>query len=415
MDVNDFSSLGKKIQNLNMIKKVLIVTPRSPFQQRGADESDRFKGIKWFIDKGFETRVITMVMNSDLEPIEKAKDQLGIKIVPVFYRLEGRKPINILKRIFNPLFWDGAAFEYTHPEIKTTLKKEMNEFKPDVVWFDYTYLWPLYRIVKKYKTPIISRSINFEPTHFLDEDGRTLINYVRNIPKLLSEMLTVWMSDYLFSITPKEEKIYKTLGRRKVDNLPLRALPQRLSLKPQSSPDIIRAGFMPSTYTVHHNFEALRFLVEDVYPKLSAEIKEKLTIEVTGNKFPKSLEGRLPKQIVYRGYVPSSKDFWHSVDIAISPSLFGAGMQMKIFEPISLGVPTITSKRGIADYPFNCGEHLICAETADEVASALTQLSNKKSLRDEIGLRANKVARQIFSQEVIDQKIYKALELVSKK
>jgi hypothetical protein len=43
------------------MKKVLIITPRSPFQGRGADEQDRLEGVGWFMRNGFEVRVITKI------------------------------------------------------------------------------------------------------------------------------------------------------------------------------------------------------------------------------------------------------------------------------------------------------------------------------------------------------------------
>ncbi len=108
-------------------------------------------------------------------------------------------------------YWDGAAFEYADPEIKAIFSRELDEFKPDAVWFDYTYLWPLYKIAKKNKIPIYTRSINFEPMHFLDEDGHSWWNYLKSIPKFVSEYLTTRMSDKIFAITPKEAEIYNYL------------------------------------------------------------------------------------------------------------------------------------------------------------------------------------------------------------
>lgn len=388
------------------MRKVLIVTPRSPFQGRGADEQDRLSGIKWFIRRGFEVQVITMVMESDLPHVEKAKTELGIRIIPVSYKFRGRK--EWFKRLFNPKYWDGAAYEYFDREIQDVVCRELDEFRPDLVYFDYTYLWPLFRLVRRYETMIITRSHNFEPIHFLDENGRLIWNYIRALSKLLSEWMSFNGSDYFFSITPKEEEVYRSLGSTPVETLPLRALPERVIPRVDPKNSQIKVGFMPSTYTVEHNKQALLRIVE------AAKSVPEVSIHITGQKLPEKIQKMLPQNVIYEGFVPSSIDFWQSCDIALAPSVFGAGMQQKIFEPITLGVPTITSKRGLAGYPFVCGEDVLCAESAAEFAQAIVELATNPRKRRAISAAAQKKASALFSREKIDGALERALSEVLK-
>jgi len=382
--------------------KILIVTPRSPFQGRGADEQDRLSGIEWFLDNGFEVKVITKTFPSDEKFLEDARKRLGIEIISIPYKFTKNKNLfNILKRLINPLYWDGAAFEYFDKEIQDQLKNVIRDFKPSIVWFDYTYLWPLYKICEKNSIPIITRSINFEPTHFLDEDGRTPLNYIRVIPKFISEYKALNNSDYFFSITPNEGEIYKKLGKTPVVNLPLRSLPRRIIKRDVQKHEGVKIGFMPSTYSVHHNSDALKFIAKEVLPSIPNELRKKTTIHITGNKLPDSLKESLPEEVKYEGFVPSAIDFWQRMDIALAPSLFGAGMQQKIFEPITLGVPTITSKRGLVGYPFICGQNVICAESGDAVAKAITELSDDFLKRENISKSAQKLSSELFSEQVI--------------
>lgn len=391
------------------MKRILIITPRSPFQGRGADEQDRLEGIKWFVRNGFEVRVITKYLPNDLPYILESEKTLGIKITPVTYKFLGRK--HWWKRIWNPLYWDGAAYEYFEPEIQSVVREEVRSFDPDIVWFDYTYLWPLYALVGYAK--IITRSINYEPEHFLDEDGHSIINSIRAIPKKLSERLSLKKSNYFFSITPKEEKIYNSLGHTPAATLPLRALPSRTSLNLSPRGDgLTHIGFMSSTYTVSHNIKALLFIVDEVLPRLSPEVRSKISVHVTGNKLPKEVSDRLPQDVIYEGFVPSATDFWLSMDIALAPSILGAGMQQKIFEPLTIGLPTITSRRGIAGYPFLDGESVLCADSAEDFARSLQKLILDTDLRLRIGNKSKSVSEQIFTQEAIDKIIKKALSTI---
>lgn len=393
------------------MKKILIITPRSPFQGRGADEQDRLAGIKWFIRKGWDVRVVTKTMEGDIPHIDKAKSDLGIEITPVSYKFRGRK--DIAKRLFNPRYWDGAAYEYFEPEIQNAVKNEIESFEPDLVWFDYTYLWPLYEHARRRNIPVITRSINFESEHFLDEDGRSILNYLRAVPKYASEKKSFRLSDYFFAITPKEEKMYRELGTTPVATLPLRALPERVIERKRDRHEEVRIGFMPSTYTVSHNREALNLIISALR-LLPERIKQGISVRITGQKFPEAMREKLPREIVYEGFVPSSVEFWQRCDIAIAPSVFGCGMQQKIFEPITLGVPTITARRGIAGYPFECGKEILCAHDAREIAASITELVEHPERRDEISKAAQKLASGLFSQVRVDAIIDEGLRTVLK-
>ena len=199
-------------------KKVLIITPRFPFYEKGACDQDRATGIKIFLEKGFEAVVVCKALENEAPLAVEFEKILGIKIIPVVYKFS-KSP----KRFLNPLWWDGAAFEYCDEEIQKIVGQELDRFKPDIVYFDYTFLWPLYNLVKHKKLPIVTRSINFEPLHFLEEDGYSLKSWFLFLPKLLSEFISLYRSDVFFSISPKEQKIYGWLGKE-VINLPLRSL-----------------------------------------------------------------------------------------------------------------------------------------------------------------------------------------------
>jgi glycosyltransferase involved in cell wall biosynthesis len=382
------------------MKRILIITPRSPFEGRGADEQDRLSGIEGWIKRGWQVTVITKVFPTDLRGVEEARARYGITIHAVSYKYGKAKTLStVLKRILMPRYWDGAAFEYFDPEIQEIVRQEVAR-QPQLVWVDYTYLWPLYSLIIQAGIPLITRSINFEPRHFLDEDGRSLMNYIKAWPKHLSERRAVRESAWLFAITPVEEKIYRTLGSGRVSTLPLRGLPTRLIPREAVFHSGFRIGFTPSTYNVAHNKEALRFLVTEVWPLLSAALRAKTTLHVTGHKFPAEIT--MPPEVVYEGYVPSSVRFWQEMDIAVAPSLFGAGMQQKIFEPLTLGVPTITSARGLGGYPFVPGEEVICAESAREVAEAIQLLLENPERRASISQAAQKRAFTLFAQARYD-------------
>lgn len=390
-----------------MKKKVLIVTPRSPFQGRGADAEDRLSGVRWFVGHGYEVRVITMTMPNDVPYVLDAEKTLGIKITPVPYtfnaeRTARERVLRLLRRIIWPPFWDGAAYEYFGDEIQAAVRDEIADFKPDLAVFDYSYLWPLYSLASKRNIPIVTRSINMEPLHFLDEDGRSFLNYLRSIPKWISEILVSRKSALVFAITPKEQRIYSMLGA-KARTLPLRGLPAKLvEWRPRVflPLDEVHVGFTASTYNVAHNLSALKFLTEQVMPLLRGTSKHYI-LHFTGSKLPATFEAGPARDVVNEGFVPSMADFWNRMDIAVVPSLFGAGMQQKVFEPLLFGVPTITSARAIAGYPFT-EQEVRFATSAEEYAEAIQSLARDDAARELLSSRASALSEDLFSQDALD-------------
>lgn len=400
-----------------MKKRILVITPRFPLPALGACEKDRFEGIKQLKRLGFDVRVIGKVFAfQSVKDIEDFSRQYDIPITLLSYESQKKRSgfdrfLFYLKRLIYPPYWDGAAYEYTHKETIATVEKIVDEWQPDAVWVDYTYLWPLYGIFKKINTPIITRSINFEATHFLEEDGRTIVNYLKFLPKLLSEYITIRKSDFLFSITPDEEQIYKKYGAKKVGTLPLRGLPLCLRERHAfSQTEPLNVFFMGSTYNVYHNKEALRFILKEIAPRAACTHPGSFRFHILGTKVPEEFNRYFNEYVVYAGRKldKALDQFLDTMDIALTPSLMGAGMQQKIFEPLARGIPAIISPRGMAGYPFKENIHVLFARTPDEFVEALVRLKDVQ-LRQTLSLNAQKLSRELFSQEKIDSAVLHVL------
>ena len=389
------------------VKKILIVTPRFPLPDAGACEQDRLEGIKQLKRLGFDVRVLAKIFQfQDQDAISRFSREFNILVTLVDYENEKKRTGTgrvwfYTRRFLFPPYWDGAAYEYSHKSVRSAFARIVGEWKPDIVWFDYPYCWPLYSAVKRAGISIVTRSINFEPVHFLQEDGYSFLNIIRSLPKLLSELLVTWKSDWVFAITPHEEKIYRRLGARRISTLPLRSLPKVLAVDraivDKQKLDVFFAG---STYTVSHNRKALEFIIREIIPRVERSAPGIFTFHITGAKLSARIVSEFPLSAVYHGFVGDWEGFLGRMDIAIVPSLFGAGMQQKFFEPLARGIPTVASVRGLVDYPFRHGEQLWTAKTMDDFIEGLLALRDVR-IRKRFSKNAIRTC-QIFSQNALD-------------
>ena len=394
--------------------KILVVTPRFPYPETGACEQDRAEGIRQLQRLGYETRVIGKVFDwQDKQAIGRYWQAQGVPVRLIDYRDHrlgaGGEIKKLLFGLLQPRFLDGAAFEYRDPNIIRALKDELQEFRPDLVWFDYTYLWPLYKIVKQAGLPIITRSINVEARHFLAEDGRSLKNYARSIPKFWTERITARVSDLVFSINPEEREYYKKLGA-KAANLPLRALPKKLGTHTPSPTDQLQVFFSGSTYNVSHNRRALEFIIKEVATEMKRRQGHNFIFHLTGTKFPEEWRGYLSATVRLASQPTAYEEFLRKMDIALAPSFFGAGMQQKIFELLARGFPTITHARGLAGYDFAPDKEVLVADGRESFCQTLESLRSFER-RQELSVNAKHKSQELFSQNILDKIVREGIEL----
>ncbi len=382
------------------MSKILVVTPRFPFPATGADEQDRAYGIEMLKKLGYEVRVIAKIFPFQKpEDVELTRKKLGIPITTIPYRAK-----QSFSRFSNFSWLDGAAYEWTDPEVKKELVRELDTWKPDVVWFDHTYLWPLYREVKKRNIPIITRSANDEARHFLDEEGRSPLNLVKYLAKRRSEKTIARMSDLVFAITPNEAKRYSKWGAPRVMVLPLRALPtilERPFSYQEKTTKPLKVIYMPSTSNVNHNQKATEMVVKEIAPKLAQVAPGEFQIFITGAKHDPKLIATAPPSVTFTGFVEDMGAFIHDADIAIAPSVFGCGMQQKVFEPLAMGIPTITSPRALQGWTFESEKEVLLATTADEYVAAIQRLINP-ALRRSLSVAAHTKAAQWFGRGSVE-------------
>lgn len=403
-------------------KRVLVVMPSFPIPETGAEQMDRAEGMRQMVRLGYEVVVITKLKETVApEEVAQLGKQIGVRVVGVPYRFSNcalslrEKILKHLGKFKHPLFLDGAAYEYSEPGIQEALRRELQEFRPDVVWFEYTYLWPLYGLVRKAGIPIVTRSINFEPEHFLEEDGRTFINYIKYVPKWFGERRTARMSDVVLAITPKEQQVYERMGAKDVKTLPLRSLPRFTTLpRPlvrNESP--LHVFFMGSSYNVAHNRAALSAILKDIAPQVERKAPGRFVFHVLGTKVPKELEMLFDGvHTVYEGpkYKQELDAFIAGMDIALVPSFMGAGQQQKVFEPIIRGIPTVTSPRAIADYPLRAGTDYMNAHVPVEFVARLIEMQDLET-RNHLSKQASDTTARLFAPRLIDEVVLQALRV----
>lgn len=377
--------------------RILVITPKLPYPANGADEQDRLSGIRLLQDGGHTVMVIAKKHEYQNQScVSKMEKDLGLRVIPVPYR---ERHIS-LQRLLNPLWIDGAAYEYTDPLLRKEVDIALRKFQPEVVWVDGSYAWPIAHYVRKKDFYVVIRSLNRESVHLLSDEGYSILNLIRFIAKEVGEYMAARSADVVGAITPKENKFYSRIGKTPVYTLPLRRLPYILQehVHVPVKRKQLHIMFNGATYSVCHNRKVAEYLIQHVAPKVNRELPGKVLFHITGAKLPPKISTNLPKNVVYEGYVQNFEEFVSNMDIALAPSLGGEGMQQKIFDPIVRGIPTITTSRGTVGYKLVHKENVYLAENVQEIVLAIKTLLSIEE-RTRVSKNTRDFANQHFSHK----------------
>lgn len=393
-----------------MSPRVLVLTPWVPYPVTGACQQDRFTGYRHFQRLGYDIRVIAKIHAfQDKTESARAFAEAGIPLTLVEHP-ESLLPIFLkrLPRILrSPSLIDGAAMEYIDPVYERVVKDEVERSRPDVIWIEYTPLWPVIRLLKPYGIPIVMKSLNNEPYNCVDEHGGTLVSRLKSIPKYGGERAAARESDIMVAITPVEEAWYRSWGAQRIYTQPLRGLAASLRRRTHADKTPLNVVFLSSSYNMRHNRESMLFIVRYVVPRLRAAAPGAFKFFLTGKKFKDADRKYLGEDVETTGFVPDLRAFLDTMDIAVCPWFIGQGMQQKVFEPLCCSLPLVTNKTG--GYPFEPGKEYLQAQTPQEYADALLSLRDAAK-RQALADAAYAKSHALFNEDVLLENLRGILE-----
>lgn len=151
-----------------------------------------------------------------------------------------------------------------------------------------------------------------------------------------------------------------------------------------------------ASFAYEPNRRGLRFLLEEVFPRVWAELPDaRLTLVGTGLRESPSNDPR----VEVRGFVEDLRNAYAGASCAVVPLLQGGGTPLKLIEALAYGLPTIATARAAAGLELRDGEHCLIAAGGEAFAAALLRV-----LRDgapELARRGRELAAERYSIEAL--------------
>lgn len=251
-------------------------------------------------------------------------------------------------------------------------------------------LWGLAR-----KRPVIYNAHNLESSfrheikpHRLPRPGhrRLLRSFER---RLLARFAEAWMVS----------EADMAMGRELCPQARLRYVPNVVDVAAIAPVDPIatepRAIFVAS-FDYPPNRNALRFLLEEVFPRVWLELPAaRLAVVGAGLARPASADPRVETL----GFVEDLGGAYAGARCAVVPLLQSGGTPLKLIEALAHGLPVLATPRAAAGLAIRDGESCVLADGAAAFAAALVPL-----LRDgapELGRRGRQLVEEHYSIEAL--------------
>jgi glycosyltransferase involved in cell wall biosynthesis len=161
------------------------------------------------------------------------------------------------------------------------------------------------------------------------------------------------------------------------------AVPQRTEIRVSATAREIlfvgKVGTLP-------NLDACDFFISECLPKIRAQ-RSDLVFRIVGPVEPEVArrlgEGR--SDVIVTGAVPDLKPYIETAFCGVAPMRKGAGIQTKILDYMSYGLPCVTTPVGYEGLRAKVGEEVLVAKDADAIAASVLRLLEQPDLARAIG------------------------------
>jgi glycosyltransferase involved in cell wall biosynthesis len=154
--------------------------------------------------------------------------------------------------------------------------------------------------------------------------------------------------------------------------------------QPVSPPCVVFSGKM----SYHANEAAARRLVERIMPRVWQQ-RPDVEVVLAGKDPPSGLQALASdRRVSVTGYVEDLRPWLCHASVAVSPLVYGAGIQNKVLEAMSSGVPTVASPQAVSALTADVGRDVLVADSDAAFADAITSVLDDRALASALGSRA---------------------------
>ena len=151
--------------------------------------------------------------------------------------------------------------------------------------------------------------------------------------------------------------------------------------------------------------------MREIFP-LIGQRKPSVKFYIVGSNASSEIEAYNSPTVKVMGYVPDIKPLLHSARVFVAPLRFGAGVNGKIGEALSYGLPVVTTSIGAEGIDLTSGENSMIADDAASFASSVLRVYEDPDLWRRLSESGYNHIENHFTPQIIGQKIEDGLRML---
>jgi sugar transferase (PEP-CTERM/EpsH1 system associated) len=374
--------------------KLLFITARFPYPPHKGDQAIPFYRLR-HMSKTHEITLLTFYEN---ETELAFMDQISAycKEIITVKKSTFRSLFNMLaKGLFSSL--PLQVLYYRSPAFKRTLKQLLARETFDLI---HVYMLRIADYGININRPKVLELIDSMQLNFKrrSEEEKLPLKWLFNMElKRLQHYETTMVRNYDRSIVVADQD-REFIGEANVVTIPLGI--DRDIFKPKESLAVTERGpVLAFTGNMGYfpNRNALLWFLEYCWQKIKAEVKDTRLVIAGKNPGPEIRKYHDGTSVQVLGFVQSMADIINSARVAIAPMQSGSGMQFKILEAMSCGVPVVSTSLGLGTIPAKDKESVLLGDDADVFTQHCIDLLKDNALTHAIGHKGLTMVQNNFS------------------
>lgn len=366
--------------------------------------------------EGADVRKYNLLMelakSNDIYVLESSRYQNDKSKVPSNIKIEYFREINFFGYPLSFLLDFNPSYIF---KLISIMKKENFE----IIQIAFCYgiiITKLIALFMKKETEIIYDAHNVEAEYILqvsDKNSSLFLNYFFWIYVPLIEKLAINATDNVICVSEADK-----LSFIKRYNLPfnkITVIPSGTKIRPLRMGENHKIKLKESfnikendvvilfhgTYKYPPNREAIDIIIDYIAPIIKTKFENAVFL-IAGNGVPVVEKDNI-KSV---GFVENLDSLLSVSDIAIVPILKGGGTRLKILDYMSVGLPIVSTKKGIEGIEVTEGKDaIVCEEVNEKFIDGILELLYKNECRVNVGLNAYELARKKYDWEEIGKKL----------
>ncbi len=380
--------------------RVVFLTSRMPFPPEGGDRFRVYHLLRAASEAGHEVHLLTfdrtVPSRAAIAPLDRLLASVQVVRLTKFVStvragqaLAGRLPLQ-------------AAY-YQSGRMRDLIEHALDRVKPDVV---YTHLFRM--------APYALDSMGRHPARWiLDLTDVISAGIARSLP--FRRGLDLWLyreemsriAAYEAAVAPRFDQCWviseaeRALLAALAPAARIRVVPNGLGPEafhpngPRASARLLFLGY----HEVFHNRDAVRFLVNEVFPRVRASVPE-ATLEIAGKGAESLGSWARGESVRIVGYVPRLEDALMPATVFVAPHRFAAGVQNKVLQALASGIPVVSTpavKLGLEPMPDGV---MRVAESPEGIAAEIVSVIRDPARAAALGERGRDWARSTFTWRI---------------